>query len=53
MTVTEKKLWETLKAIAGYIERVDPKTTAGGAEGMLALVGVMATETLAEVKGPA
>jgi hypothetical protein len=44
-----KKLVEALKSIAVYIEKKKPQTKAE-AEHMLALISVIACETLEEVK---
>ncbi len=49
MTTATKKLFEALKCIANYIEKKKPKTLAE-AEHMLALIGVIASESLAEAK---
>lgn len=48
MTDTDKML-KALKGIAEYIAKKEPKTLAEALH-MLALVDVIATETLAEVK---
>lgn len=48
MTTTDKLLL-ALKTIAEYLDKKKPKTLAE-AEHMLALIGVISTETLAEVR---
>ena len=45
-----KKLMEALKGIGEYIEKMKPPETLEKAKAMLALIGVIANETLAEIQ---